>query len=172
MLARCVAAMLALAPLAGCDGCGHSRDPRTLVDAGNAALGRCDSKAALVHFEAAQRALEERPNDALQRSAKLGAIEARIRLDAKAAAAEFLHYAAAHPSSVRAADCIDISGKLANANAIDEALDVVRHGKGAFAESTKLNAQEQRIIALAKHRAEAGDEAPRRPRPTFVCTFD
>lgn len=139
--------------------CGGSSDPRELVNAGNAELGKQNHKAALASFEDAQKALAGKQSDPLYHAAKLGAIEARIRLDAKIAAAEFQSYAKSAPTTVRDSDYIDISGKLASANAISEALDVVVQGKAAYAESTKMVAQEQRIVDLAKERAAKGDDA-------------
>ncbi|TAJ17401.1 MAG: hypothetical protein EPO68_09580 [Planctomycetota bacterium] len=139
-------------------GCGGSSDPRELVNAGNTELGSGNHKAALDKFVDAQTALAGKTDDPLYHAAKLGAIDARIKLDAKTAAGEFLEYAKTAPSKVRDSDFIDISGKLASANATPEALRVVKAGAETYAASEKMKAQEQRIVELAKQRAAAGDE--------------
>jgi hypothetical protein len=139
--------------------CGGSSDPRALVNAGNTELGNGDSKAALSSFEGAQKALAGKTEDPLYHAAKLGAIEARIKLDAKAATDEFLEYSKTAPTKVRDSDFIDISGKLADANATPEALRIVKAGTEKYTDSTKMKAQEQRIVTTAQQRARAGDES-------------
>jgi hypothetical protein len=136
--------------------CGGSTDPRELNDAGNKALNSGDSKAAAESFDKALTALAGKTDDPLYRAAKLGAIEARIKLDAKAATAEFLEYAKASPSTVRDVDYIDISGKLASSNAISEALDVVKQGMLAFPDSAKMKKQEVLIVEKAKSQGDPG----------------
>lgn len=137
--------------------CGGSSDPRELVNSGNTELGKGDSKAALSNFEDAQKALAGKTEDPLYHAAKLGAIQARVKLDAKQATNEFLDYSKTAPTTVRDSDFIDISGRLADAKATAEALLVVKRGTEQFAQSTKLKAQESKILELAKQRAAAGD---------------
>jgi hypothetical protein len=137
--------------------CGSS-DPLALVTEGNSKLGSGDYKSALSDFEQAQKALDDKRADPLYQSAKLGAIEARIRLDAKAAKSEFLDYAKTPGVTLRENDYVDIASKLAGSDAVLEALELIKAGKAAVAGSAKLAKLEETVLLRAKERAK-GDSA-------------
>src|SRR5262245_49888385 len=150
-----VTALFALASLTGCGG---TSDPRELVAKANVELNTGEHASALAKFERAQQALADRPDDPLYHAARLGAIDARVHSDAKAATSEFLAYATQRPSQVRDSDYIYISGKLASANAFAEALDIVQAGATAFVGSERMKAQEKRVVELSRERANRGDD--------------
>ncbi|MBM3976327.1 MAG: hypothetical protein FJ299_04975 [Planctomycetes bacterium] len=132
--------------------CGSS-DPLALVTEGNSKLGAGDYKSALSNFEDAQKALDGKRADPLYQSAKLGAIEARSHVDAKAAKTEFLDYAKAPGVTLKENDYVDIASKLAGADAVLEALEVIQAGKAAVAGSAKLAKLEETVLLRAKERA-------------------
>lgn len=148
-------ASLLLCPLFAA-GCGGSDDPKSLNDAGAQALNSSQYKDALEHFEHALEVIGAKPDDPQYLAAKLGAIEARIHIDAKQAAAEFLALAKALPSKVSDRDFMDVSGKLASAKAYGEAIEVIEQGKKVFAESTQLAQHRDTIYKTMQKSGDAG----------------
>src|SRR6185503_13446163 len=109
---RCVSLRsLLLLPLLLAPACGGSSDPKDLTEAGYAALGAGDSKAALGEFDQALAAIGSDTAHPQYLRAKLGAIEAKIRLDPEAAKREFLELSAGMPSQITARDFSTLGGK-------------------------------------------------------------
>src|SRR5262245_16990519 len=92
----------ALALVAGlvfaCANCGGSADPVADINEGYAALGSGDAAHALDHFSSALKVL--RPSDADYDRARMGEIEAKIRIKPDSAAQSFLDYAMKQPDMV------------------------------------------------------------------------
>src|SRR5688572_958826 len=130
-------------------------DPGDLTEAGYTALGAGDSEGALKEFE---RALDEIGTDTSHPHflrAKLGAIEARIRVDAEAAKREFLDLAAGMPSQITARDFSTLGGKFAGAKQYLAAIDLLDAGMKAHSESPDLKALQDDIRAAAQ---QSGDQ--------------
>jgi len=70
--------------------CGPGSDPSALVDAGQDALGSGNYLQAATHFDDAVAALPDDPDNPIWVRARLGAIEARTRLNPRRALREFL----------------------------------------------------------------------------------
>jgi hypothetical protein len=146
-------AVLALAPAAFLPGC-SGKDPVELTDEGYRQLGRSDWTGARQSFERALR--ETDPSSDLFVRAKLGAIEALVRVDPGRARDEFLELASTHASQVEATDYSLIAGKLAGARSFSEAVDVMDRGLKAHPEHPKMVAVKDSIIEQSK---KSGDSA-------------
>ena len=136
--------------------CGGSTDPKTLTEEGYAALGASDSAGALAEFEAALAEIGADTAHPQFMRAKLGAIEARIRLDPAAAKQEFLDLAAGMPSKVTAKDFSYFGQRFAGAGEYMAAVDLLDAGMKAHAESPDLK-QLQQAIKTAAEQAGATD---------------
>jgi hypothetical protein len=146
---------LLLLPLLLAPACSGSSDPKDLTEAGYAALGASDSKGALAEFD---KALAEIGNDTSHPQflrAKLGAIEAKIRLDPEAAKREFLELSASMPSKITARDFSTLGGKFASAKQFMAAIDLLDAGMKAHSESPELKALQENSKSAAE---KAGDD--------------
>ncbi len=136
--------------------CGSGSDPRALSESGYEALGSSDYEGALADFESALVAIGDDTSHAEYVGAKLGAVEARIHLDAAAAKDEFLELAKGMPSQITDKDFSLIGGKFANAKEYSAAIAVLDAGMKTFSESPALVALKDNIAAAAER---DGDEA-------------
>ena len=130
-----------------CAACGGS-SAADLTSSAKDALNSGDSAKALEHFEQALAKLQ--PEDEGYLEAKMGAIEARIKGDAEAAASEFLELAGTSPDMVGVSQYSYLGGQMANSKAWLPAIDVLDAGIKRFGkEETKL------VALLDKIRDEA-----------------
>jgi hypothetical protein len=120
------------------------------------ALNSGDSATALKKFEQALKQLQATDEGYLE--AKLGAIEARIPIDAEAAKDEFLELAKASPDTVGPRDYSFIGGHMANKAAWNQAVDVVHAGIQRYGEDAKLKALLENIKVQAKSNPELSDK--------------
>ena len=125
--------------LAGCGGA----DPAALTDQGYAELQAGEWSDARESFEEALAQLD--PADTQAMRAKLGQVEALVRIDPAAAKREFLDFAGANPSRVDAKDYAFVAGKLANDREFDVAIDVLHAGREVHVEHPKLLALTRNI---------------------------
>ena len=126
-----------------------------LTSAGRLALNSGQPEKALRKFEQALERLQAVDEGYLE--AKMGAIQARIKVDAEAAKDEFLNLAETDPDLVGPRDYSFIGGHMADAKAWTQAVDVVhagiqRYGEGesklkALLENIKLEAKSNPALA-------------------------
>lgn len=135
--------------------CGGSSDPRVLTDDGSKALNSGDYSAAAESFDKALSVLGQDTANPEWMRAKLGAIQARTRLDAAKAKQEFLDFAAASPSKVTAEHYNLIGSKLGDAGHLAEAVAVLQAGMKSNPESVHLQA----LLTDLGKKAEAGGDA-------------
>lgn len=137
-----------------------SGNPKSLTDAGNAALGSGDYKAALADFEGAldklgSKALEKRADDPdarLYLKAAIGRCQALAHVDPKKATQEFVALAKARPQDVKESDFSLIASELLRTNTNEsrmQAIDLMVSGNQMFPESTKLKAIGDAVLASA-----------------------
>lgn len=147
---------LLLLPLLLAPACGGGSDPKDLTEAGYAALGAGDQKAALADFEKALAAIGSDTAHPQYLRAELGAIEAKIRLDPEAAKTEFLELASSMPSQITARDFSTLGGKFASAKEFLAAIDLLDAGMKAHSESPELKALQDNIKAAAEKEGDQG----------------
>jgi hypothetical protein len=141
---------ISLALLSACGG----KDPKALTEAGYDALGASDYGSAAAAFEGALGEIGSDTANPHFLRAKLGLIEARIRIDAAAAKREFLDLAASMPSRITDKDFSYFGQKFATASEYMAAVEVLDAGMKVHAESPAL----QQLVDLIKTSAEkAGD---------------
>lgn len=136
--------------------CSSAEDPGGLTEAGYKALGTGDHDAALAEFEAALAAIGSNTAHAQYLRAKLGAVEARIRVDATGAKDEFLGLARDMPTEVTDQDFSFIGQKFAGAQEFSAAIDILDAGVKTHEGSTHLAQLTDNIRAAAER---AGDQA-------------
>ena len=120
-----------------------------LTSSAREALNSGDSSKALKKFEQALEQLTA--EDPGYMEAKMGAIEARIEVDAEAAKQEFLELAKARPDEVVARDYSFIGGHMGSAAKWSQALEVVHAGIQRYGEAEpKLMALLESIKVQAK----------------------
>ena len=136
--------------------CGGSSDPRTLTDEGRKALNSGDYQAAASSYEKALAELENNTDSPEWKQAKLGLVQALARIDAARAKKDFLDYAAANPSKVNDSDFNLIAGRLADANKLNEAIEVLKVGKEKFPESPHLDTLGDQLAKKAQSSGDAG----------------
>lgn len=129
-------AILALCLLSGCG----SSDPRALTDEGSKALNSGDYKDAAKSFDRALAELGDDTSNPEWLRAKVGAIQARTRIDATKAKEEFLQLAKASPDRVTADHFNLIASRLGDAEHLAEAKDVLEAGMKMHPESPHLKA--------------------------------
>src|SRR5262245_24765016 len=120
--------------------CGGSSDPRVLTDEGSKALSSGKYEDAAQSY---QRALELIGSDTKNPEwmrAHLGVIQAHAHLDAGKAKEEFLQLAKANPERVTDKEFSLIGSKLAEANQLKPAIEVVEAGLAANKDSALLKA--------------------------------
>jgi hypothetical protein len=137
--------------------CGGSKDPKALNRAGEESLAAGDSAAAAESFSKALEALGTDTNNTDYTAAKLGLAEALIASDPKGAKDTFLAVAREKPDSVQDDDFHLIATKLADANHLPEATEVLGVGIAAFPESPHLVVLRDSLGDRAK--ASGNDEA-------------
>ena len=125
----------ALAFFASCS----ASDPKTLTDEGSKALSSGDYADAAESFDAALAAMGTDTANPDWMRAKLGAIQARTRLDAGKAKDEFLALASAEPGKVTEDHYYQVASNLGAANKLVEATQVLESGKKAFQDSKALD---------------------------------
>jgi len=135
--------------------CGGNSDPRALADEGSKALNSGKYEEAAKSYEKALAALGSDTSNPEWKRAKMGLIQARVRIDAARAKDEFLEFAGANSSKVSDSDFNLIGSKLGDAGKLQEAFAVLDAGMKAHPESPHLKALRDDI----GRRAEAsGDE--------------
>ena len=145
-------ALLACLPLtlAACGG----GDPAEHTDQGYAALNSGDAETALDHFAAALGALG--PTDPGYERARMGEIEAKIRLRPDAAAQSFLAYATEQPSQVDAGDYHKVGVQLSERSALSDAVVVLDAGLKRFPDDPKLAEAMEKTTAAAQKAGDSG----------------
>lgn len=146
-------ALLLVLPLTSCS---SGADPGGLTEAGYDALGSGDHAAALAEFEAALAVIGNDSTHDQYLRAKLGAVEARIRVDATAARDEFLGLANDMAEEVTDQDFSFIGQKFAGAQEFSAAIDILDAGMKTHEGSTHLAQLTDNIRAAAER---AGDQA-------------
>lgn len=146
--------LLALAPLA-LPACGGGGDPKALTEAGYEALGASDNARALEDFNQALAAIGGDTAHPQFLRAKLGAIEAKIKVDPVAAKREFLDLAASAPSKITDKDFSYFGSKFAGASEFLAAIDLLDAGMKAHSESPELKKLQENIKNAAE---KAGDQ--------------
>ena len=127
---------------------GGSADPKQATDAGYAALNSGDSGAAVDHFAAALEVLA--PGDAGYKRARMGEIEAKVKVAPDAATASFIDYAGKHPDQVSADDYQKVGIKLSENKALGDAVKVLDAGLKRFADNPKLKQAMDLTVAKAE----------------------
>ena len=140
---RLTTALLALLPLA--TACGSSSDPAELTSTASRAISTGDFATAKADFDAALEAIGEDAQHPDYLRAKMGAIEARTKDEAKAAVSMFLALHKKLPDKVTAADFNLIGGRLGSAGNFDEAIELASAGKAAFPDSSHLDTLVQQL---------------------------
>ena len=146
--------LLCLLPLAlvACGGGGG--DPTEETNQGYAALGSGDAESALDHFASALGRLQ--PSDPGYPRARMGEIEAKIRLKPDAAAKSFLTYAEQQPEQVGADAYHKIGMKLSENAALGEAVAVLGAGLKRFPGDPKIDEALQKTQTAAEKSGDTG----------------
>ena len=144
---RLTTALLALLPLV--TACGGSSDPSELTSTASKALATGDFAGAKSDFDAALEAIGEDAQHPDYLKAKMGAIEARTKDEAKAAVSMFLALHKKVGDKVGAADFNLIGGRLGDSGNFDEAIELAKAGMEAFPGSTHLETLVQRLGDMA-----------------------
>ncbi len=129
---RLASLLLALA-LCSCSGGGGS--PKEQVDAGYSSLNSGKSKDAVASFEAALTKLA--PADADFMRAKLGLVEALVRVDAERSKKELIDLAKAHPGKVTAKDYLRTASVMVNENRLAAAAETLDAGDSLIKDDPK-----------------------------------
>lgn len=149
--------LLSLLVLVALPACGSS-DPKELTSDGYTALNSGRFRAALTDFEDALAAIGTDTAHAEYIHARLGRVEARIRIDPEAAREDFLALVETHPSALGDREYSMIGGKFANANALRDAIVVLDTGMKAQKQAGNETALLAKLLARIKEDAErAGD---------------
>lgn len=130
--------------------CGGSSDPRALTDEGSKALNSGKHEEAAKSFEEALAELGADSANPEWKRAKLGLVQARVRIDAARAKDEFLQFASANPSRVTDSDYNLIASKFGDAGKFDEAIAILELGKKAHPESVHLDALGNDLVKRAQ----------------------
>lgn len=136
--------------------CAGSSDPRALTNEGSKALNSGEHEEAVKSFE---KALAEIGTDTANpewKRAKLGLVQALVRVDAVRAKDEFLQFASANPSRVTDSDFNLIGSRLGDAGKLGESFVVLDAGMKAHPESAHLKALRD---DLGKRAEASGDES-------------
>lgn|SRR5262245_34671770 len=142
--------LLTIAILCLLPACGGSSDPRVLTDEGSKALNSGKYEDAAKSYEAALARIGTDTANPEWKRAKLGLIQARVRIDAAKAKDEFLQLASANPSKVTDSDFNTIAGRFGDARKFDEAIAILEVGKKAFPESPHLDALGKELLKRAQ----------------------
>ena len=131
---------------------GGSSDPSALTNGGYEKLGGGDFAAAAKDFEQALASLDTNHQDYLR--AKMGHIEANTQINAAQAKDDFLALAEAMPSKITDRHYNQIGGRLGEAEAFTEAIDLVTAGMEAHPESPHL----KKLVDTLGDRASQGND--------------
>src|SRR5688572_30364888 len=134
--------------------CAGSGDPVENINAGYQALGSGDAEKALDHFAEALQVLDEK--DPNYDRARMGEIEAKIRLKPDAAAQGFLAYAEKRPENVDAGDFQKIGMQLTERKALGEAVRVLGKGRELFPDDAKIDEALKKTKIAAESAGDAG----------------
>jgi tetratricopeptide (TPR) repeat protein len=130
-----------------------SKDPRAITDAGLRSLNAGDYSEAAESFEQALALLQSGDQDWLR--AKMGYVQALIRIDAPRAKDEFLELAGGD-NGVTDREFNLIGSRLADVGHLNEATEVARSGIEAFPESEPLRVLVQDLGRQAESSGDAG----------------
>ena len=146
--------LLACLPLVltACGGAGG--DPAELTNQGYAALGSGDAEAAFDHFARALQGLQ--PADAGYERARMGHIEASIRLKPDMAAQSFLAWAGEQPDQVDAGDYHKVGMQLSERKALGDAVAVLGAGLERFPDDPKIDEALKKTRAAAEQTGDTG----------------
>jgi hypothetical protein len=133
-----------------------SSDPKSMSDAGYAALNKGDAKSALSSFDEALKELGTNTSDPVYLKAALGRCQALAKMGDKRTKDEFLALARARPTQVQVGDFSIVASELCNKHEHMVAIDILEAGKKMFPESPKIHELAKVVVASAKN---AGDEA-------------
>ncbi len=136
--------------------CGGDSDPRSLTDKGSKALNSGNYEEAARSYEKALAELGSDTANPEWKRAKMGLIQAQVRIDATRAKEEFLRFAEANSSKVTDADFNLIGSKLGDSGKLQEAFSVLDAGMKAYPESPHLKALRDDI---GKRAEESGDQS-------------
>jgi len=118
--------------------CGTS-DPTALTNEARSALASGKYEEAAKSYEQALAALGSDTSSPAWKLAKLGLIQARVRIDAPKAKDEFLQLAAMDSGKITDSDFNTIAGQFGDAGKFSEAIDILKAGKAKFPESKHLD---------------------------------
>ncbi len=127
-----VASLLLALALCSCSGGGS---PKEQVDAGYSSLNSAKSKEAVASFEAALTKLT--PTDAEFLRAKLGLVEALVRVDAERSKKELIDLAKSHPGKVTAKDYLRTANAMVNENRLGAAAETLAAGESLIKDDPK-----------------------------------
>ena len=144
---RALGALILSVPLA-LAACGGGSNPEEATNAGYAALGSGDAESAVDHFASALSALQ--PGDPGYKRARMGEVEAKVRLAPEAAAGSFLEFAGAHPEQVEAGDYRKVGVQLSERKSLKAAVDVLDAGLKRFESDAKLKEAMDLTMAAAE----------------------
>lgn len=133
--------------------CSSSGDPVADINEGYAELGSGNAGHALDHFSSALKQLE--PTDPNYDRARMGEIEAKIRLKPDAAAQSFLDYAEKQPDNVDAGDYHKVGVQLSEQKALKDAVVVLDKGLKRFEGNAKLKEAMEKTQAAAESSGDA-----------------
>jgi len=140
--------------LASCGG--GAADPAALADAGTQSLRTGDFSAAVTDFDRALAAIGDDTAHAEFMRASMGRIEALTQLDAGTAKAEFLALREKLGEAITERNFQTIAGRMGDAGAFDEAIELVTVAKADYPESKVLDALVQALGDQAKAAGAAG----------------
>lgn len=132
--------------------CGGGSDPAALTNGGYEKLGGGDFAAAAKDFEQALASLDTNDKDYLR--AKMGHIEANTQINPGQAKEDFLALAEGMPSKITDRQYNQIGGRLGEAGAFTEAIDLVTAGMAAHPESPHL----KKLVDTLGDKAAQGDD--------------
>jgi tetratricopeptide (TPR) repeat protein len=153
--------------------CSAGSDPSALVDAGLEALGSGDYLQAAAHFDEAAAALPDDPDNPKWLRARLGAIEARTRLDPQRALREFLEIANEAPERIQADGYARLAGRFLDeehwqeAEAILEAARTIQPEPPRF--DALLDALEKAPPAESRNDSGSVPLLPEEPEPVLIA---
>ena len=137
--------------------CGGGGSPKEQVDAGYASLGSGKSKDALASFESALTKLT--PADADYLRAKLGVVEALVRVDAERSKKELIDLAKAQPGKVTAKDYLRTASFMVNENRLAVAAETLEAGESLIKDDPKAIEVKEMIKERAKKATDPGEIA-------------
>ena len=147
-------ALLACLPLALAACGGGGGDPAELTTQGYDALYSGDAETAVDRFSEALQSLQ--PTDPGYERARMGHVEALVRVKPDTAAQSFLNYAEQQPEQVDAADYHKVGMQLSEGKALSDAVAVLGAGLKRFPDDPKIDEALKKTMAAAEQSGDTG----------------